>query len=86
MPPPIPVYKGELISLVKMTSVVGYMAAMDLNNAADIIRSRNFGAFTRRSDWLLCEAIEATGSVDAPTVTPSPIMSNGSPNGWGGDG
>lgn len=49
VPPSIPVYKGELISLVKMASVVGAVAAMDLNNAADIIRSRNFGAFTPRS-------------------------------------
>ena len=63
----LPVYKGELISLVKMTSVVGYVAVMDLNKAADIIRSRTFDAFTPliiisvlyfAVSWLLLLALE----------------------------
>ncbi len=41
----LPIYKGELISLVKMTSVVGYIAVEDLTKASDIIRSRTFDAF-----------------------------------------
>lgn len=41
----IPVYKGEFISLVKMTSIVGYIAVQDLTKASDIIRSRTFDAF-----------------------------------------
>jgi polar amino acid transport system substrate-binding protein len=41
----LPVYKGEFISLVKMTSVVGYIAVQDLTKAGDIIRSRTFDAF-----------------------------------------
>ena len=41
----LPVYKGEFISLVKMTSVVGYIAVQDLTKASDIIRSRTFDAF-----------------------------------------
>ena len=41
----IPVYKGEVISLLKMTSVVGYIAVVDLTKASDIIRSRTFDAF-----------------------------------------
>ncbi len=41
----IPVYTGELISLVKMTSIVGYVAVQDLTKASDIIRSRTFDAF-----------------------------------------
>lgn len=41
----LPVYKGELISLVKMTSIVGYVAVQDLTKASDIIRSRTFDAF-----------------------------------------
>ena len=41
----LPVYKGEFISLVKMTSVVGYIAVHDLTKASDIIRSRTFDAF-----------------------------------------
>lgn len=41
----MPVYKGEFISLVKMTSIVGYIAVQDLTKASDIIRSRTFDAF-----------------------------------------
>ena len=40
----LPVYRGELISMVKMTSVVGYIAIMDLTKASDIIRARTFDA------------------------------------------
>ncbi|MDR0927416.1 MAG: ABC transporter permease subunit [Ignavibacteria bacterium] len=41
----LPVYKGEFISLVKSTSIVGYIAIEDLTKASDIIRSRTFDAF-----------------------------------------
>lgn len=41
----MPVFKGEAISLVKMTSVVGYVAVQDLTKVSDIIRSRTFDAF-----------------------------------------
>ena len=41
----LPVYKGEFISLVKITSVVGYIAVQDLTKASDIIRSRTYDAF-----------------------------------------
>ena len=41
----LPVYKGEFISLVKMTSVVGYIAVQDLTKMSDIIRSRTYEAF-----------------------------------------
>lgn len=41
----LPVYEGEVISLVKMTSVVGYIAVQDLTKASDLIRSRTFDAF-----------------------------------------
>lgn len=41
----LPVYKGELISLIKMTSIVGYIAVQDLTKVSDIIRSRTFDAF-----------------------------------------
>ena len=37
--------KGEFISLVKMTSIVGYIAVQDVTKASDIIRSRTFDAF-----------------------------------------
>ena len=41
----LPGYKGEFISLVKMTSIVGYVAVQDLTKASDIVRSRTFDAF-----------------------------------------
>ena len=41
----LPIYRGEFISLVKMTSIVGYIAVQDLTKASDIIRSRTFDAF-----------------------------------------
>ena len=41
----IPVLKGEVISLIKMTSVVGYVAVIDLTKATDIIRARTLDAF-----------------------------------------
>ena len=41
----VPVYQGEVISLLKSTSIVGYIAVMDLTKASDIIRARTFEAF-----------------------------------------
>lgn len=41
----LPVYKGEFISMVKMTSVVGYIAVQDLTKAGDIIRGCTYEAF-----------------------------------------
>lgn len=41
----LPVLQGEFISLVKTTSVVGYVAVQDLTKASDIIRSRTYEAF-----------------------------------------
>lgn len=41
----LPVYKGEFISLLKTTSIVGYIAIQDLTKASDYIRSRTYEAF-----------------------------------------
>ena len=41
----LPVFQGEFVSLVKMTSVLGYIAVQDLTKAGDIIRSRTYEAF-----------------------------------------
>lgn len=41
----LPVLKGEFISMVKMTSVVGYIAVQDLTKVSDIIRSHTMDAF-----------------------------------------
>lgn len=40
----IPAFKGQMISMVKMTSIVGYIAIQDLTKATDIIRSRTMEA------------------------------------------
>lgn len=42
----IPVFKGDVIALIKGTSIVGYVAVMDLTRAGDLIRSRTLDAFT----------------------------------------
>ena len=41
----LPVYNGEIISLLKSTSIVGYIAIQDLTKMSDIIRSRTYEAF-----------------------------------------
>ena len=41
----MPVYKGQVITLIKGTSIVGYIAIQDLTRAGDIIRTRTFDAF-----------------------------------------
>ena len=41
----MPVYKGEVISLLKTTSIVGYVAILDLTKASDIVRGRTYEAF-----------------------------------------
>ncbi len=41
----LPIYKNNVISLLKETSVVGYIAAMDLTKMGDLVRSRTYEAF-----------------------------------------
>lgn len=41
----LPVLKGEIVSTVKMTSVVGFISVEDLTRAGDLIRSSSFDAF-----------------------------------------
>ena len=41
----LPVYSGQLVSMVKLTSVAGYISVMELTKVADIIRSRTYDAF-----------------------------------------
>lgn len=41
----IPVFKNESVSLVKLTSIAGYISIMDLTKASDIIRNRTYEAF-----------------------------------------
>ena len=39
------VYNGQVIAMIKATSIIGYIAVIDLTKAMDIIRSRTFDAF-----------------------------------------
>jgi len=41
----VPVLKGEIITLLKSTSVVGFIAVHDLARASDLIRARTFDPF-----------------------------------------
>ncbi|MCR4646023.1 MAG: ABC transporter substrate-binding protein/permease [Oscillospiraceae bacterium] len=41
----LPSYKGEIIGLIKATSIVGYIAVQDLTKMGDIIRGRTYEAF-----------------------------------------
>ena len=40
-----PAYQTEIVSLLKSTSIVGYIAVQDLTKVADLIRARTFDAF-----------------------------------------
>ena len=45
LPHIMPVYRDQIVALVKATSVVGYVAVQDLTKTGDIVRSRTFEAF-----------------------------------------
>ena len=41
----MPAYQGEIVSLLKSTAIVGYIAVEDLTKMSDIIRSNTYEAF-----------------------------------------
>ncbi len=41
----LPLYVGEFVSMLKLTSIVGYISIEDITKASDIIRSRTYEAF-----------------------------------------
>ena len=45
IPHVLPAYKGEVVSLIKATAIVGYIAVLDLTKMGDIVRSRTYEAF-----------------------------------------
>ena len=45
MPHIMPVYRGEITTLIKATAIVGYVAVQDLTKMGDIVRSRTYEAF-----------------------------------------
>ena len=45
LPHVFPAYRGEIVSLIKATAIVGYIAVQDLTKMGDIVRSRTYEAF-----------------------------------------
>ncbi|MBQ8110338.1 MAG: ABC transporter permease subunit, partial [Clostridia bacterium] len=45
LPHVLSAYKGEIVSLIKATAIVGYIAVQDLTKMGDIVRSRTYEAF-----------------------------------------
>ncbi|MBO6092889.1 MAG: hypothetical protein J6P40_04565, partial [Oscillospiraceae bacterium] len=41
----MPAYRGQVVSLLKATAVVGYIAVQDLTKMGDIVRSRTYESF-----------------------------------------
>ena len=41
----MPIYKNDVVALIKETSIVGYIAVRDLTKAADLVRSRTYTVF-----------------------------------------
>ena len=41
----LPSFKGEVVSLIKATAIVGYIAVQDLTKMGDIVRGRTYEAF-----------------------------------------
>ena len=41
----LPAYQSEVVSLIKATAIVGYIAVQDLTRMGDIVRSRTYEAF-----------------------------------------
>lgn len=59
----IPVFKNECVSLIKLTSIAGYISIIDLTKASDIIRNRTYEAFfplifTAIIYYLICFGVE----------------------------
>ncbi len=45
LPHILSVYNGELVSLLKATAIVGYIAVQDLTRSGDLVRARTYDAF-----------------------------------------
>ena len=41
----LPIYRNEVVTLIKETSVVGYISVLDLTKISDLVRSRTYEAF-----------------------------------------
>lgn len=79
----LPVYQGEMISILKSTSIVGYIAIVDMTKASDIIRSRTFDAFFPLIAvallyflvaWLFGRILRIAGRMKAKIFVPALIL------------
>ena len=79
----MPVYQGEVISLLKGTSVVGYIAVADMTRASDLIRSRTFDAFFPLiltaiiyfvAAWLIGQLLQALLNRQRPKAAVAAVM------------
>ena len=66
----MPVYRGQVVILLKNTSIVGYIAIGDLTKASDLVRSRTYESFFPIittafiyfvASWALASALERLG-------------------------
>ena len=66
----MPVYRGQVVILLKNTSIVGYIAIGDLTKASDLVRSRTYESFFPiittaliyfAASWALAFALERLG-------------------------
>ena len=66
----LPVYRGQVVILLKNTSIVGYIAIGDLTKASDLVRSRTYESFFPIittaliyfvASWSLAFALERAG-------------------------
>ena len=66
----LPVYRGQVVILLKNTSIVGYIAIGDLTKASDLVRSRTYESFFPIittaliyfvTAWLLARTLEHFG-------------------------
>jgi len=66
----LPMYRGQLVGLLKNTSIVGYIAISDLTKASDLVRSRTYESFFPIlttafvyfvAAWLLARALDRVG-------------------------
>ena len=77
----IPVYKNEVVSLIKLTSIAGYISVIELTKASDIIRSRTYEAFfplifTALVYFLICFIIGKIFDLFYKKINPKAVKKN----------
>ena len=80
----MPTYRGQVVSLLKATAVVGYIAVQDLTKMGDIVRSRTYEAFFPLIAvaviyfllaWILTRAVGwLIGNIDPKNRRPEQIL------------